>query len=319
MMVASSMQRGIIISASRRRFAVSASLSPLTTASRRLSSRPADADALLRWEDEGMAEAAAAECRRKMEWRLVGNSGVQCVMDLLRRWQKNQDGAWRFNFTNNYPEIPVVCVALLDFRIWCYDGSDLQRIPSGKLTLRENGKWDHESFRCSTALEGPASLSQKLLLVYQNLSFTKDSLANIMLQRSERHQKGEASIAVWAPLLSAAGVAVRQELIYEMTPVDAVWWWDGKRFLIQHKQARLHTGNNNGSSCVVLHKSAGTKATQLYDEGDFDLLAVSVPGDRYFYLIPMKVLVDRGASDKWTRLLSCCVSLEVIQMATERR
>ncbi|CEM09040.1 unnamed protein product [Vitrella brassicaformis CCMP3155] len=284
-MVALSMQTGVIISASRHhQFAVNASLSPFTTATRQLSSR--NADALLRWEDEGMGEAAAAERRRKMEWRLIGNSGVQCVMDLLRRWfevQRTWEMAqadlavrplgvdedvwlpvqvktskekitrfWFFGRVHHYADMPVICVALSDLRIWCYSGSVLQqRLTYGKLSVYENGRWNHESFRCSRALEGPASLSHKLLVAYQDPSFTKDSLANIMLQRSETQQKGQESVAAWADLLSAADVEVRQQLIYEMTPVDAVWWWNKKRFPIQHKQAFLHHCNN-GSYHVVL-------------------------------------------------------------------
>ncbi|CEM25458.1 unnamed protein product [Vitrella brassicaformis CCMP3155] len=271
---------------------------------------------------------------QKRQRRLISNSGVQCVMDLLRRrfvvertyemahadlavrpfgvgedlWlpvqvktcgEKTNYGFWFFNGVHQYPGMAVVCVALSDFRIWCYSGSILQqRGGCGKLTVCENGKWDHESFRCSTELDGPASLSHKLLLAYQDRFFIKDSLTNVTKRRTETSRKGEASIAAWAPLLYAAGVEVRQELIYESTPVDSVWRWNGKKFLIQHKLAPLHSGNNNGSYCVVLRKGAGKKEGrrifQLYDGDDFDLLAVSLPGDRYFNLIAMEAPVHRG-------------------------
>ncbi|CEM00946.1 unnamed protein product [Vitrella brassicaformis CCMP3155] len=288
---------------------------------RRLLSSPAADILLQRWE--------------KKKLRLISNSGVQCVMDLLRRWfevqrtyekahtdlavrslgvyedvwlpvqvkttkkkSSNYGRAWQFHHVDQYAGIPVVCVALSDYRIWCYSGSMLKEVcgRSGLLAVYENGKWDHAKFRCSTALDGPASLSHKLLLAYQGPSFAKNSLANIMLQRSERHQKGEASVAAWAPLLSAAGMDVRpRQLSYEDTPVDAVWCWNGRKFLIQHKLAGIRTDHTNGSYLVVLHKSAGKeggrRTYRLYDEGDFDLLAVSLPGDRFFYLIPMAVLV----------------------------
>ncbi|CEM28774.1 unnamed protein product [Vitrella brassicaformis CCMP3155] len=155
-----------------------------------------------------------------------------------------------------------------------------------------NGCWHFNWVHKYPGMPGPASLAHKLLLAYEDTFFAKDSLDNIILQRSETSQKGEASIAAWAPLLSAAGVEVHQELIYEMTPVDAIWWWNGKRFLIQHKTAILHHVNN-GSHLVILQKSAGNKATQLYDEADFDLLAASLPENHHFYLFPMAVLVQR--------------------------
>ncbi|CEM00933.1 unnamed protein product [Vitrella brassicaformis CCMP3155] len=269
---------------------------------RRLLTSPAADILLQRWE--------------KKRYRLVSNCGVQCVMDLLRNWfevqrtyefahadlavrpfgvgedlwlpvqvktckQKSSSGgrAWFFHLVQQYAGMPVVCVALREYRIWCYDGSMLKEEggKSGHIAISENGKWDHEKFRCSATLEGQESLAHKLLLAYHDTAFIKDSLGNIMRQRSETHQKGEESVAAWAPLLSAAGMDIRpRQLRYEDTPVDAVWRWNGKKFL----------------------KSAGRKGArltiQLYEEQDFDLLAVSVPGDRYFYLIPTEVLVQRG-------------------------
>ena len=188
----------------------------------------------------------------------------------------NNSSTTQYSFTkiNNYPQMLIICMTLLDNRFWFFNGSDIK---VNTLTIGINNSKYEE---CEVKLD---FFKKKLLDIYNNHNYIKEKLDKLMIPVSNNQQVEHKN-----RLLRESILKDKYQIEYPL--IDGSKWnckINGKT--IQDKCLHPHI------TCPSLLKCA---INTNYELGMIDYYWFNITNTYLFYCIPEKLLQEYNLFDE---------------------
>lgn len=194
--------------------------------------------------------------------------------------KQRERGEYVFTFRRDYSEMVILCVCVVDERIWMFDGEISQNITG--IAINDSSKYDYGR----VVVE---DLSDRFMMFYK-----QGKIPNVLFRNANIPISPGQQIEYEYQILRENNLADYINFTYPELEGQVFDFFVNDKCKVQEKVAVIVKNTNMETARVCFDKHGGIGKKKHYKQGDNDFYWVACQDKDTFYIFPECILVEKG-------------------------